>query len=218
MSDTDTPQPQPLLDDEALDRLDDFLESERVDADALDLIGTHGFLVALAVAPSDVPAATWVPELFHGEPVFADDAEQASTLALLEQLRHNAIQVLEGGGLPELPFDLELGGLAPEETPIGDWCAGFMEGVFLDEPAWFADDEEAAATLLLPFMLLSGLFADEPDMAELATDGQRLERLVAQLPELVLDLYLHYRVPPEAPKPKPRRKGPPGRGKNTRKT
>ncbi|MFM9269547.1 YecA family protein [Halomonas elongata] len=217
MSDTDTPQPQPLLDDEALDRLDDFLESERVDADALDLIGAHGFLVALAVAPSDVPAATWVPELFHGEPAFADDSERESTLALLEQLRHNAIQVLEGGGLPELPFDLELGGLAPEETPIGDWCAGFMEGVFLDEAAWFAEDEEAAATMLLPFMLLSGLFADEPDMAELATDGQRLERLVEQLPELVLDLYLHYRVPPETPKPKPRRKGPPGRGKKTRK-
>ncbi len=149
MSD-DTPQPQPLLDDEALDRLDDFLESERVDADALDLIGAHGFLVALAVAPNDLPATAWVPELFHGEPAFADDAERESVLALLEQLRHNAIQVLEGGGLPELPFDLELGGLAPEETPIGDWCAGFMEGVFLDEAAWFADDEEAAATLLLP--------------------------------------------------------------------
>ncbi|MDN3557348.1 YecA family protein [Halomonas maura] len=213
MSDTDKPQPLPLLDDEALDRLDDFLESERVDADALDLIGAHGFLVALAVAPSDVPAATWLAELFHGEPSFADEAEREATLGRLEALRHNAIEVLEGGGLPELPFDLELGGLAPEETPIGDWCAGFMEGVFLDETAWFADDEEAAATLLLPFMLLSGLFAEEPDMAELANDGERLEALVAQLPELVLDLYLHYRVPPETPKPKPRRKAPAGRGK-----
>ncbi|RTR01152.1 YecA family protein [Halomonas nitroreducens] len=213
MSDTDTPQPQPLLDDEALDRLDDFLESDRVDADALDLIGAHGFLVALAVAPRDVPAATWVAELFHGEPSFADEAEREAVLGLLEVLRRTAIEVLEGGGLPELPFDLELGGLVPEETPIGDWCAGFMEGVFLDEAAWFADDEEAAATLLLPFMLLSGLFAEEPDMAELANDGERLEALVAQLPELVLDLYLHYRVPPETPKPKPRRKAPAGRGK-----
>ncbi|MBB3230263.1 YecA family protein [Halomonas stenophila] len=213
MSDTDKPQPQPLLDDEALDRLDDFLESDRVDADALDLIGAHGFLVALAVAPRDVPAATWVAELFHGEPSFADEAEREAMLGRLETLRRNAIAVLEGGGLPELPFDLALGGLPPEETPIGDWCAGFMEGVFLDETAWFAEDEEAAATLLLPFMLLSGLFAEEPDMAELANDGERLEALVAQLPELVLDLYLHYRVPPETPKPKPRRKAPAGRGK-----
>ncbi|QFU00590.1 hypothetical protein FIU83_02925 [Halomonas sp. THAF5a] len=213
MSDAETPLPQPLLEDQELDLLDDFLDSERVDADALDLIGAHGFLVALAVAPRDVPAATWVAELFHGEPTFEDDAEREAVLGLLERLRANAIEVLEGGGLPELPFELELGELAPEETPIGDWCAGFMEGVFLDEAAWFDDDEEAAATLLLPFMLLSGLFEDEPDMAELAGDGARLESLVAQLPELVLDLYLHYRVPPETPKPKPRRKAPAGRGK-----
>ncbi|MDN3553523.1 YecA family protein [Halomonas almeriensis] len=211
MSETEAPQPQPLLDDEALDQLDDFLESDKVDADALDLISAHGFLIALAIAPREVPSTTWVPELFHGEPDFADDTERQRILALLEALRHNAMQVLEGGGLPELLFDLELGGAAPEETPIGDWCAGFMEGVFLDEAAWFAEDEEAAATLLLPFMLLSGLFADEPDMAELAGDTQRLEKLAGQLPELVLDLYLHYRVPPETPKPKPRRKGHPGR-------
>jgi len=216
MSDAETPLPQPLLEDQELDLLDDFLDSERVDADALDLIGAHGFLVALAVAPRDVPAATWVAELFHGEPTFADDAEREAILGLLERLRANAIEVLEGGGLPELPFELELGEVPPEETPIGDWCAGFMEGVFLDESAWFDDDEEAAATLLLPFMLLSGLFEDEPDMAELAGDKARLESLVGQLPELLLDLYLHYRVPPETPKPKPRRKAPAGRGKGKR--
>ncbi len=209
---SDTPQPQPLLDDDDLDLLDDFLDSERVDAEALDLIGAHGFLVALAVAPSDVPPASWVAELFHGEPAFADDAERETILGLLEALRRNAIAALEQGLLPELPFELALDGLAPEETPIGDWCAGFMEGVFLDEAAWFEEDEETAATLLLPFMALSGLFDEEPDMAEFTADTARLEALVAQLPELVLDLYLHYRVPPETPKPTPRKKKPAGRG------
>ncbi|MGM0984494.1 MAG: YecA family protein [Pseudomonadota bacterium] len=216
MSDAEAPIPQPLLEDEELDLLDDFLDSERVDADALDLIGAHGFLMALAVAPRDLPAAAWVAELFHGEPAFADDAEREMILGLFERLRTNAIEALEAGGLPELPFELKLDDSAPEETPIGDWCAGFMEGVFLDEAAWFTDDEEAAATLLLPFMLLSGLFDDEPDMAELAGDTTRLRGLVTQLPELVLDLYLHYRVPPETPKPKPRRKQPAGRGKGRR--
>ncbi|MDI5935585.1 YecA family protein [Halomonas kalidii] len=209
---SDTPQPQPLLDDDDLDLLDDFLDSERVDAEALDLIGAHGFLVALAVAPSDVPPASWVAELFHGEPAFADDAERETILGLLEALRRNAIAALEQGLLPELPFELALDGLTHEETPIGDWCAGFMEGVFLDEAAWFEEDEETAATLLLPFMALSGLFDEEPDMAEFTADTARLEALVAQLPELVLDLYLHYRVPPETPKPTPRKKKPAGRG------
>ena len=205
--DTNTP-PQPLLEDEQLDRLDDFLDSDQVDEDALDLISAHGFLVALAVAPSEVPPAQWLAELFQGEPRYADDAERDEIITLLMLLRANAVAVLEQGGLPELPFELTLGGEPAEETPIGDWCAGFMEGVFSDESAWFQDDEEAAATLLLPFMLLSGLFDDEPDMAELAKDQARQESLVVQLPELVLDLYLHYRVPPETSKPKPRKKTP----------
>ncbi|RQW71957.1 MULTISPECIES: YecA family protein [unclassified Halomonas] len=209
MSDAETPLPLPLLEDDALDLLDDFLE-ERAGPDALDLIGAHGFLVALAVAPRDVEAAAWVAELFHGTPEFESDQEREIILGLLEQLRTNAIGVLEGGGLPELPFELTLDGMAAEETPIGDWCAGFMEGVFLDEGAWFEGDEETVATLLLPFMALSGLFADEPDMADLAGEGERLERLVGQLPELVLDLYLHFRVPPDTPKPKPRGKAPAG--------
>ncbi|MGM0825461.1 MAG: YecA family protein [Pseudomonadota bacterium] len=200
--------PQPLLDDEQLDRLDDFLDSDQVGEDALDLISAHGFLVALAVGPSEVPPNQWLAELFHGEPQYADDAQRDEIIQLLTLLRDNAMAVLEQGGLPELPFELTLDGMAAEETPIGDWCAGFMEGVFCDESAWFHDDEEAAATLLLPFMLLSGLFDDEPDMADMAGDPARQESLVAQLPELVLDLYLHYRVPPETPKPKPRKKSP----------
>ncbi|MGO2392975.1 MULTISPECIES: YecA/YgfB family protein [unclassified Halomonas] len=209
-SDTQEPNtpPHPLLDDEQLDRLDDFLASDQVDEDALDLISAHGFLVALAVAPSELPPGQWLAELFQGEPRYADDAERDEIITLLTLLRDNAVAVLEQGGLTELPFELTLGGEPAEDTPIGDWCAGFMEGVFSDESAWFQDDEEAAATLLLPFMLLSGLFDDEPDMVELAKDQQRQESLVVQLPELVLDLYLHYRVPPETPKPKPRKKTP----------
>nr|WP_298412383.1 YecA family protein [uncultured Halomonas sp.] len=212
----ETPPPQPLLDDDELDRLDDFLDSERVDEDALDTISAHGFLVALAVAPREIPAATWISELFHGEPSFSDDAERNGILGLLEQLKNNAIEAFEHGHLPELPFELELQGASPEETPIGDWCAGFMEGVFLDESAWFKDNEESTATLLLPFMALSGLFDEEADMAELSGDPIQTERLVRQLPELVLDLYLHFRVPPEAPKPTPRKKRPAGPGNKPR--
>lgn len=205
---SDNAPPQPLLEDDQLDRLDDFLDSEQVGEDALDLISAHGFLVALAVAPSELPPTQWLAELFQGEPNYRDEAERQEIVHLLTLLRDNAMAVLEQGGLPELPFELTLDGLPAEETPIGDWCAGFMEGVFSDESAWFKDDEEAAATLLLPFMLLSGLFEDEPDMAEMAQDQANQETLVAQLPELVLDLYLHYRVPPETAKPKPRKKTP----------
>ncbi|WP_277812179.1 YecA family protein [Chromohalobacter canadensis] len=208
---SETSPPMPLLDDTALETLDDFLESDQVDPEALDLIGAHGFLVALAIAPIETPATTWVAELYHGEPQFTDAEQRELILGLCETLKQNAIDALEHGHLPELPFDLELGDIAPEETPIGDWCAGFMEGVFLNEVVWFEHDEARVAELLLPFMALSGLFDDEPDMHELIADGTRAEALVKQLPELILDLYLHYRVPEEKPKPTPRKKKPAGR-------
>ena len=72
----DNAPPQPLLDDEQLDRLDDFLDSEQVGEDALDLISAHGFLVALAVAPSEQPTEQWLEELFQGEPNYRDAAER----------------------------------------------------------------------------------------------------------------------------------------------
>ena len=121
MTDANSPDsapPQPLLDDEQLDRLDDFLDSEQVGEDALDLISAHGFLVALAVAPSEQPTEQWLEELFQGEPNYRDAAEREEIIQLLTLLRDNTMAVLEQGGLPELPFELTLDGLPAEETPM----------------------------------------------------------------------------------------------------
>ena len=114
----DNAPPQPLLDDEQLDRLDDFLDSEQVGEDALDLISAHGFLVALAVAPSEQPTEQWLEELFQGEPNYRDAAEREEIIQLLTLLRDNTMAVLEQGGLPELPFELTLDGLPAEEKPL----------------------------------------------------------------------------------------------------
>lgn len=205
--------PTPLLEDDALDRLDDFLASDQVGEDALDLISAHGFMVALALVPSETPDAVWLQALFDGVPDYTDAAERDEIETLLGSLRDTAVTILEQGGRVELPFELTLDGMMPADTPIGDWCAGFMEGVFCHENAWFGEDEETAATLLLPFMVLSGLFDDEPDIAELSQDSAQLESMVTQLAELVLDLYLHYRVPVEKPRTggASGRKGGPGR-------
>ena len=203
----------PLLEDEALEELDAFLESDRVDPEALELYAAHGFLVALAITPAPIDPGTWVPVLFNGEPAFADDAERDHQLGLLERLRANAIDAFEHGHLPELPFDLEVDG-EPLDTPVGAWCAGFMETVFLDESAWFGPLEERAAQLLLPFMALSGLFEDEdPELSALANSPREATRLARQLPELCLDLYLLYRAPPEPVDRAPKQGGKQSRGR-----
>ena len=203
MSSNEELAPQvPLLDDEAMDELFEFLDSDRVDPEALTLFGAHGFLMALAIAPTSTPAQLWTAEIFNGEPTFDDDDQRGRILAHLEALHTNAAEVLESGQLPELPFDLEIDvDESPIDTPVGEWCAGFMTGVFMQDAAWFSDQEEQAAQLLLPFMALSELFEEEDaDLAAMASSHEQANHLARQLPELTLDLYLLYRVPPEKPK------------------
>ncbi|WP_110686850.1 YecA family protein [Salinicola aestuarinus] len=192
---------RPPLDDDALARLDESLSPETLGEDAPDVVTAHGFLVALAVAPNPIPPERWVPELFDGEPAFDSDSERDETLQLLQALKANAGEILERGNWVELPFDTELDDEGDTAAAIEDWCAGFMLGVFLDESAWFAQDEAHVAALLLPFMALSGLFDDEPEMSEMVDDDSQFTTLAGQLPELTLDLYLHFRIPPEPPKP-----------------
>ena len=198
----DAVESQPPLDDDALARLDDYLNAERLGEEAPDVISAHGYLVALAVSPRDIAPEQWIAELFEGEPPFDDTAERDEILGLLEALKANAASILERGHWVELPFDAELDEAGEMAAAIEDWCAGFMQGVFLDEAAWFSQDESHVAALLLPFMALSGLFDDEPEIAEMATEDAQFAALAGQLPELTLDLYLHFRVPPEPPKGK----------------
>jgi uncharacterized protein len=195
----DAIESQPPLADEALARLDDYLASERLGEDAPDVIGAHGFLVALAVSPREIALQQWVAELFEGEPPFDSGAERDEILGLLETLKVNAGSILERGNWVELPFDAELDDSGDMAAAIEDWCAGFMQGVFLDEAAWFSQDETHVAALLLPFMALSGLFDDEPEIEEMVAEDSQFAALAGQLPELTLDLYLHFRVPAEPP-------------------
>lgn len=209
----------PLLDDDAMDELFEFLDGDNVDPEALTLFGAHGFLMALAVAPVATPAQLWAAEIFNGEPSFENDEQRDHILAHLETLLANAGNVLESGQVPELPFDLDIEiGDSPIDTPVGEWCAGFMTGVFMQEEAWFGEHEVQAAQMLLPFMALSELFADEDeDLAELAASHEQANHLARQLPELNLDLYLLYRVPPEKPKAASPRKTHGGKNKQQKK-
>ncbi|WIX33859.1 YecA family protein [Salinicola sp. JS01] len=204
----------PPLDDNGLARLDELLAPEQLGEEAPDVVSAHGFLVALAVAPQSPPQAQWLAELFETAPAFAELEARDEAVALMETLTRQAGDILERGEWLELPFDSELDDDGEMAAAIEDWCAGFMQAVFLDEATWFAQDESHVAALLLPFMALSGLFEEEPDMAEMVADEAQFSALAAQLPELTLDLYLHFRVPPEPPKRGPGKSG----GKQTGKS
>lgn len=184
-----------LITEEELDRLEEFLFSEAVSDEALDLIGAHGFLCALNISPTPVEESQWLRELFAGEPEWSSSEEKNEILSLLRKLYQTIGNDLYNDQEILLPCELSLEPEEDEElTELTIWAQSFMEGVFLKEEAWFGSDEETVAGLLLPIMVASDLFEDE-EIREISQDRALREEMCVQIPEVLIDLYLHFHAP-----------------------
>ncbi|GAB3384176.1 YecA/YgfB family protein [Azotobacter armeniacus] len=190
---------------EQLSRLQAFLDADDLHEEALDYIATHGYLTALSISPEPVPEHEWIDSLFAEPPHYRSDLEREEIEATLLQLKAHIGRQLAGDEDPELPCELDLGD-NPDDSDLRGWCIGFMEGVFLREEAWFEESEEEVSELLLPIMIASGLFEDQPDFAEIAHDRKLVDEMIQQIPDLLTTLFLLCHAPEEKPallKPRP---------------
>ncbi|MBA4501229.1 YecA/YgfB family protein [Marinobacterium marinum] len=184
-----------LITEEELDHLEEFLFSPAVSDEALDLIGAHGFLCALNISPKTVTEAEWLEQLFDGEPEWRSAAEKDTIIELLRKLYRTIGNDLYNDQEILLPCELSLEAEDDEDaTELTTWAQSFMEGVFLHEEEWFGQDEETVAGLLLPVMVASDLFEDE-DVREISQDRALREEMCVQIPEVLVDLYLHFHAP-----------------------
>lgn len=187
----------PLNEDE-VDELESFLFSEAVSEEALDYPSLHGLLTAVAICPIEIPANEWLESLFDGQPNYANTEQQARIESLIKREFLGISEELDHEEPPELPCDLSL----DEDSLLTVWCQGFMEGVFMREEAWFGEQEEQVAELLLPIMIASELFEDDPELQKMRQDTQLIQGLCEEIPDLLTDLYLLFRVPEQGQPPK----------------
>ena len=183
---------------EQLHRLQAFLDADDLHEEALDYMAAHGYLTALAICTEQVPAREWIDALFAEPPHYRSDAERAEIEETLQQLKAHIGRQLASDDDMELPCELDLGEV-PDDSDLRGWCIGFMEGVFLREGAWFENAEDEVSELLLPIMVGSGLFDEQPEFAEIARDRQLVDTMVDQIPELLTALFLLCQAPEEKP-------------------
>ncbi|MCK9534406.1 MAG: YecA family protein [Pseudomonas sp.] len=179
-------------------RLQAFLDADELHDEALDYIATHGYLTALSICPEVVPVEEWIEALFAEAPHYRDAAEEADITAALLQLKAQIERQLASDDDMVLPCDLDLGEVA-DDSDLRGWCVGFMEGIFLREEVWFEDAEDEVSELLLPIMVASGLFDEQPDFAEIAKDLDLVDSMVDQIPEVLTALFLLCQAPEEKP-------------------
>ncbi|AYC32238.1 YecA family protein [Pseudomonas cavernae] len=183
---------------EQLTRLQAFLDADELHEEALDYVAAHGYLTALSICPEQVPEREWIDALFAEPPHYRDDAERVETEATLIQLKAHITRLLGADDDLELPCELDLGD-EPDDSDIRGWCIGFMEGVFLREAVWFEDAEDEVSELLLPIMVGSGLFDEQPEFSDIARDRHLMDEMIAQIPELLTALFLLCNAPEEKP-------------------
>ena len=183
---------------EQLTRLQEFLDSDDLHEEALDYVAAHGYLTALCVSPEPVEEREWIDALFAEPPHYRDEAQRQDIEHALVQLKARIAQQLASDEDMELPCDLDLGE-EPDLSDLRGWCIGFMEGVFLREAAWFENAEDEVSELLLPIMVGSGLFEEQPEFDEIAADRDLVDSMIEQIPEVLTALYLLFQAPEEKP-------------------
>jgi uncharacterized protein len=184
------------LDENEIDELEAFLFSDAVSEEALDYPSLHGLLTAVAICPEPIPATEWLESLFDGQPSYADAAQQQRIESLLLREFNGISAELDQEEPPELPCDLSL----EDDSLLTPWSQGFMEGVFMREAAWFGQQEEQVAELLLPIMIASELFEGDKELQQMRQNTKLINGLCQEIPDLLTDLYLLFRVPEQAPK------------------
>ena len=183
-----------------LQHLQAFLDADDLHDEALDYMAACGYLTALAISPEVVEDAELLAELFAETPDYQDAEQQAQIESTLLELKARIARELASDEDLELPCELTLGD-EPDYSDLRSWCIGFMEGVFLREEAWFSNDEELVSELLLPVMVGSGLFADQPEFAEIEQDEDMVEDMVEHIPQVLTQLFLLFHAPEEKPRP-----------------
>lgn len=161
-------------------------------------IQAHGYLTALCISPEPTPENEWLNILFGENPQFESDEQRKDIEAALIGLKAQISRELSSEEEILIPCDLDPGEVL-ENSEINGWCMGFMEGVFLNEEAWFAKGEEEVSELLLPIMVGSTLFDEQPEFAEIGQDTDLIADMLERIPELLTALYLLCNAPDEKP-------------------
>ena len=188
----------PLLTDDALNELDQFLKSDLVSDETLMVDALDGYLTAIAIGPITLMPSQWIPGIWGPEPDDAPAFESKDSaqriMGLIIQLFNGIIETLEKDpdSLAPVFGENRFRGdphVYPDAEP---WALGFMQGLGLCRLAWqpLFDDPDGQVWLR-PLQLLGSLdLSDEEESLVLFPDQR--EELSKQIPGSIAVIYRYW--------------------------
>ncbi len=155
-----------------LEVLSRFLDSDCTPDGCMNITSAHGFLTAVAIAPTPVPPSHWLPVLYgetDDEEVSYINPKHASRIIdIILEMYNRIIDELDRDELTYRPLLLSYGEDEWELlwNSMTDWCSGFVSGIFLDFHNWQKLTEDSEHSMLLNDILLFGTHEGRKGAAE----------------------------------------------------
>ncbi len=188
--------PIQALSDDEIDELDEYLVSDDVPENCMDISTLDGFFAALVVNPEFVLPSEYLPwiwDMEEGEdtPAFASVEQANHIMQLLMRYYNSVLTSIESDTFSPLFFNMQQED-GSEFFDAEGWCEGFMHGVFLYGEPWKEIFEEHPE-FLAPMVLLGTeqgweLLEKSPDMRQTTIDAYE------SIADAVALLYDHFSV------------------------
>ncbi|WP_338847425.1 YecA family protein [Massilia sp. W12] len=167
------------LSDKEFAELDAFLLSDRCPDDAMTMDCLHGFLTALALAPTPPDSAQWLPYVWGGDeneqPKFKNEKEQARLSGMVQRFLAEIDMTLEVALRDYEPLFCEFRQGKKTLLDGEAWCGGFWEGMHLSH-TWDMLEASECAPLLRPLYLLGADELEEEEL-ELLDTPEKIHKL-----------------------------------------
>lgn len=159
----------------------------------------QGFFAALASGPDVVEADFWLPEILGDAPEFTNAEEEVEVKALLQKLYDATADVLAAGEELDLILYSE-DDSDSDEADFWPWCNAYLYALDVVETDWFdAADDEGFEDLLMPMLVLGGMFEEEQGPDLMTFTDQELEEYKADLTDALISVYGYWQAKKQAP-------------------
>ncbi|HEX5394107.1 MAG TPA: UPF0149 family protein [Rhodocyclaceae bacterium] len=185
-----------MLSEKELEELDRFLCSPATSDQAMMIDTLDGYLTAIALGPTTIPAGRWLPGVWgptqNGQehtPDFVSAAQAERITELIERHLNGIIDRLQNEAFEPILDTVSFQDKEKEYLDGEMWCYGFMAGIALARDDWQPLFENNQATdALLPIFLLGSDDMTREQRAATHSPNQR-EQLAKRIPASVAALY-----------------------------
>ncbi|WP_293763228.1 UPF0149 family protein [uncultured Aquitalea sp.] len=188
-----------VFNDADLTRLEQLLTPLSVSGSTMRPDEAQGFFAALASGPDSVDIDMWLPEVLGDAPAFENPADLDELKALLQKLYDVTAHVLADGR------DLDLILYADddaddEEADYWPWCNAYLYALDVVDTDWFeAADDEGFEDLLMPMLVLGGMFEEEEGEDLVSFTDEEQNHFKEQLAEALVAVHRYWRAKGQAP-------------------